>query len=132
MLTYRNKLRALAAVALVAALAAGIVGGRVARVWHPGEHFWLVYPVLLLLSGLALIATLPWWRRLDDMQRSSHLVSWYWGGLAGGFATIMGVVAATGPRSDFSLGGFYMMLGQAAAYFLCLGIWRLRYRGSEA
>lgn len=127
--TYRSKMRIAAVLAVAAAVAAGFVGGKVARVGEPGEHFWIVYPALLAVCALAFAATMPWWRKLDDMQRTGQLVSWYWGGLAGALAVMMGLIAATGVRSELSLGALYTVLGQAVGFLLFLAGWRLKHRG---
>lgn len=127
--TYRNKLRIAAALALLAAIAAGFFGSRVIRAGAPGENFWLVYPALLAVCALAVAAMLPWWRKLDDMQRTGHLVSWHWGGLVGTLAVMMALVAATGTRSELSLGSLYTLLGQTAGYFVFLIVWRLQRHG---
>lgn len=130
--TYRNKMRLAAVLAVAAAVAAGLVGGRLVRVGEPGEHFWIVYPALLAVCALAFAAIMPWWRKLDDMQKTGQLVSWYWGGMAGALAVMLGLVAATGVRSELSLGALYTVLGQTAGYFLFLAGWRLRHRGPAA
>jgi hypothetical protein len=130
--TYRSKMRIAVALALAAAVAAGFVGGRVARAGEPGEHFWLVYPALLAVCALAFAATVPWWRKLDDMQKHWHLVSWYWGGMAGGLAVTMALVAATGVHSDLSKGSLYTLMGQAVAFLVFFAGWSLRHRGPEA
>jgi hypothetical protein len=101
----------------------------VARAGEPGEHFWLVYPALLAVCALAFAASVPWWRKIDDMQKTGQLVSWYWGGMAGGIAVVMALIAATGVRSELSMGALYTLLGQSAGFFLFLVGWRLRHRG---
>ena len=130
--SYRNKLRLALAFAVLAAVGAGFVGGRVARAGEPGENFWLVYPALLAVCALAFAASLPWWRKIDDMQKTGQLVSWYWGGMAGGLAVVMALIAATGVRSELSLGALYTLLGQSAGFFLFLAGWRLWHRGPAA
>jgi hypothetical protein len=132
MTTYRNKLRIATGLALVAALAGGIVGGRLVRLGQPGEHFWLVYPALLAICALALAACIPWWRKLDDMQKAGHLVSWYWGGLAGALAVVKALVAATGVHSDLSKGALFTIVGQAIAFLLAFAGWQLWHRGPQA
>ena len=130
--TYRNRMRLTILLALAAAVGAGIVGSLVIRLGEPGERFWLVYPALLAVCGLAFAACIPWWRKLDDMQKHWHLVSWYWGGMAGGLAVMMALVAATGVHSDLSKGSLYTMLGQAVAFLIFFAGWSLRHRGPEA
>ena len=130
--SYRNRVRLAAALAVVAAVAAGFAGGRIVRLGEPGEDFWLVFPALLAICALGFAASLPWWRRLDDMQKAGHLVSWYWGGMGGGIATIMALCAATGVHSALSKGAMYVVIGQAVAFVLFLAGWRLRHRGAPA
>ncbi len=132
MVTHRSKLRLAGGLAFAAAVGAGIVAGRVARMGEPGEHFWIVFPALLLICGFAFAACVPWWRRSDDMQKSGQLVSWYWGGSGGAAVALMAIIAATGVRSDMSTGALYLLLGQAAAFALFWLVWWLRHRGSEA
>jgi len=130
--SYRSRMRIALALALVAAIAAGFIGSRVAHAGEPGANFWLVYAGLLAVAALAFAATVPWWRKLDDMQRTGHLVSWYWGGMAGGVAVMMALVAGTGAQSDLSQGALYTVLGQAVGFLLFFGGWRLRRGGPAA
>jgi hypothetical protein len=132
MLTYRNKIRAATALALAVALAGGIIGSMLVRLVPPGEHFWLVYIGLLAICALALAACIPWWRKLDDMQKAGHMVSWYWGGLAGALAVVMALVAATGVHSDLSKGALFMVIGQTLAFLLVLSGWSWWHRGPQA
>jgi hypothetical protein len=129
--TYSSRLRAVALLALFAGVVAGIVGGQLLELGKPGEQFWLLYPALLALWGLALAAGLPWWRRLDDVQRAGHLTACYWGGQAGMLAVMMGLIAATGPRSALSLGSLVTVVGIATGYLIFYAGWRLRQRGPE-
>jgi hypothetical protein len=129
--TYSSKVRLAALLAIMGAVAAAFVGGRIIRIDQPGEHFWLVYPALLALCAIALAASLPWWRRLDDMQRTGHLASLYWGGQAGMLAVMMALIAATGPRSELSRGSLLTVVGIGAGYLVFLAGWRLRQRGPE-
>lgn len=43
----------------------------------------------------------------------------------------MAITAATGVHSALSTGAMYMVAGQAAAFLLFFGAWKLRQRGSE-
>lgn len=129
--TYSSRLRSAALLALLAGVVAGVIGGQLIERGKPGEQFWLLFPALLGLWGLALAAGLPWWRRLDDVQRAGHLTACYWGGQAGMLAAVLGLVAATGPRSELSLGALFTVVGVAAGYLLFYAGWRLRQRGPE-
>jgi hypothetical protein len=127
--SYQSKIRLAGWLAFAGAVTAGIVAGRIVRAGPPGEHFWIVFPLLVIVCALAFAACLPWWRRADDMQRSGQLISWYWGGSGGAAITLMAIVAATGVTSEASTGALYMILGQAAAFLLFWGGWYLRHRG---
>jgi len=129
--TYRGRMRIALMLGTAAVIVAGVVSSRVVRASAPGENFWLVYPVLLAICALAFAALLPWWRKLDDMQKTGHLSSHYWGGMAGGLAVMLALVAATGRHSDLSLGALYTVLGQAVGFLAFLALWHLR-RGDPA
>lgn len=127
--TYRSKMFKLGLLAVGATTFAGFINGRIIRIGAPGENFWLVFPALLLVFALAMAAVQPFWNRLDDVQKNGHLVSWYWGGQAGAVVVLMGLVAATGTHSHYSLGGLAVFMGQAVAFGIAWLIWRLRLRG---
>jgi FtsH-binding integral membrane protein len=124
--TYRAKMLKLAALALVASAAAGLIAGGILRL---GPPFWLVFPAMLLIFAIGFAAVHPWWRKLDDMQRSGQLISWYWGGLIGAAVALVALVAATGSRSQYSLGGQAVFLTQTAVSGVIWVIWRFRLRG---
>lgn len=130
--TYRGRMRALGLLALGAALAAGIAGGRIARLGAPGEHFWLVFPALVAVCALAFAASIPWWRKVDHMQREGHLVSWYWGGLGAAALVLMALIAATGVKSDMTRGAMYLVIGQSAGFFAYWFAWQWAHRGAES
>lgn len=127
--TYRAKMFKLALLALLATAAAGSVGGLLLNLGPPGENFWLVFPALLLVFAIGFAAVHPWWRGLDDVQRTGQLVSWWWGGQAGAVIVLVALVAATGKRSEYSLGGLAVFLGEAVAFGIAWAIWRYRLRG---
>ena len=97
-----------------------------------GNKFGLVFPVLLIAGGLAMWACVPWWNRLDDMQRQGHLVSWYWGGTGGAVVALMALFAAKGVRSEMASGGVIVLLAEAVAFLLFWAVWALRRRGPDA
>ena len=129
--TYRSRMLALGVVSFVAMFGAGLVNGQIARLGAPGENFWLIYLALLSVFAIGMAATLPWWRRLDDVQKSGHLVSWYWGGMIGGVMVVLGYVAATGIASDLSRGAGSVLVGQGAAFAIAWLIWRWRLRAAS-
>lgn len=127
--SYKTKMLLLAVAALGAATVAGLAGSRIVQLGAPGENFWLVYPALLVMCAIAFAAVMPWWRRLDDVQKSGQLVSWYWGGQIGAVIVLMGLVAATGAHSEFSRGGLAVFLGEAVCFGIAWLIWRWRSSG---
>lgn len=127
--TYRTKMFKLGALAFVAASAAGIAGGQIVKLSPPGQNFWLVFAGLLAVFAVGITAVHPWWRKLDDVQRTGQMVSWYWGGQIGAIIVLAALVAATGTRSDLSLGGLALFLGEAVGFGIFWLIWRFRLRG---
>lgn len=85
---------------------------------------------LAVLVTLGAVATLPWWRKIDDMARAAHLTSWYWGGSIGGgmgLVTALALVAAGVEQCPLFLGAALVMLLQVGGYVVCwLGWWALR------
>ena len=87
---------------------------------------------LCTIGTVALAACVPWWRRADDMQKYAHLVSWYWGGIAGGALAVMALVAAGGRQAQLAQGGGITLLGQFAGFLVFFAVWRMRHRGPAA
>lgn len=129
---YSARLRRSMWLAFGVAPAVGVGGALLLRTVGPGEHFWLIFPLLLVGCGLALWACVPWWNRLDDMQKQGHLVSWYWGGLAGGIVSLMALVASSGVRSAIASGGLIVLLSEAAGFLLFWVVWAYARRGPGA
>lgn len=85
----------------------------------------------IVLMGVFL-ATVPRWRRLDDMQRDSRLVSWYWGG---GFGSGLGLLLAlvlAGVRSPLFEGAALVWLLQFLGYAVARFRWWLAHRSAAA
>lgn len=127
--SYRARLRWAMALAFGGALAIGLVGGRLVHLVEPGQDFWLIFPLLLLVAAAIMLVPMPWWNKLDDVQKQGQLTSWYWGGMAGGLVVLMWIVAATGPDSPVSKGAVAMFLGQGAGFAITWAIWWWRGRG---
>jgi hypothetical protein len=130
--SYRSKVRLAGWLAGAGAVGTGALAGRIVRSGPPGVHFWLVFPLLLVVCVLAFAACVPWWRRMDDMHRTGHLVSWYWGSIAGMAIAVMAITAATGTGSQLSKGAMYVVAGEALGFLVLLGIRQLRLRAMAA
>ena len=118
-------------VAMGAALAASIVVGLVSAVLiQTGSGHvptGVILSLLVVLIGGALLACIPWWRRLDDMARDAHMIAWYRGGSFGGGVALLAVATLGGVKSAFFQGGAVVFLAQVAAYVVFwLGWWALR------
>ena len=130
--SYSSRVRRAMWLAFASAPIIGIAGAILLRRIQPGEHAWLVFALLTFGCGLALLACVPWWKRLDDMQKHGHLVSWYWGGTAGGIVALMGLVAAKGIRSEMASGGMAVLLAGAVVFLIVLVVWSIRQTSSSA
>jgi len=130
--TYQSRLRFAGLLALGGAVVAGLAAGRIVRSGAPGENFWLVFPVLVAICALAFAACIPWWRKLDHMQKEGHVVSWYWGGIGGAAVALMALVAASGVHSELSKGAMYLFLGQGAGFLAYWFGWQWAHRGAES
>jgi hypothetical protein len=130
--SYSSRMRRATWLAFGAPAAIGAVLGFFLRGIGPGQHFWLVFPILLVGCALALWACVPWWRRMDDMQKHGHMVSWYWGGLAGGIIMLMAIIAANGTRSEQALGALLVMMGSVGGFLLFWAMWAWRRRGDPS
>ena len=130
--SYKSRMRWAFALALASVLAAAIIAGRLVRLDSPGQNFWLLFPASVAVCWLALAGTLPWWRRLDAMQKDAHLVSWYWGGMAGGMAVLMALATGAGIRSDLARGGGLVLVGQGVAFLIFFVVWKWQRRGPQA
>ena len=128
-MSYRNRMWLYAALSLGAAVGAGLVGSLLISRYSTGAGPWLVLILLLAASGVAIVATLPWWRQLDDVQRQGHLSSWYWGSMIGGLAFLMYLVATIGRHADLTKGAVYLLLAEFGGFVVLFGLWRLRGRG---
>ena len=86
----------------------------------------LIIALTAVSCAIALLAVLPYWRRLDDRQREARLTSWYWGA---GFGAMLGALTATvigGQGSAFAAGAILVVAIQVAGYYTArLIIWQL-------
>ncbi|MCL6250401.1 hypothetical protein M3P36_04970 [Altererythrobacter sp. KTW20L] len=127
---YSRRLRKTTLLAFLGPLALAIPSGFLLRQVVPGEQFWLVFLASLLVIGAAFWACVPWWRTMDDMQKHGHMVSWYWGGMAGGMLVLAWLVAALGLNSDQALGAVALIMGQTLGFLIFWAVWMLRQRGA--
>jgi hypothetical protein len=113
--------------ALLATLAVGLISGVVIVAGQGRVPLAVIVLACAALTGAALLATIPWWRRLDHMARDAHLTAWYWGASFGGGVALLAAIAASGVRSPLFYGAALVCLVQVAAYGVCwLGWWAMR------
>jgi len=115
------------------ALGLGVAGGLLAK--------WAQPPLALQLAALAVIvalaypASLPWWRKLDEMARQAHLVSWFWGASIGG-GIIVAWIVALAKRGEAPVamahGAALVFVGQAVVAMVFWAVWWMRRRGGKA
>ena len=123
----QNRIWMAGGAALLAALAVGLVSGVVIVAGQGRVPLAVIVLACAALTGAALLATLPWWRRLDHMARDAHLTAWYWGASFGGGVALLAAIAASGVRSPLFYGAALVCLVQVAAYGVCwLGWWAMR------
>ncbi|EAQ29053.1 hypothetical protein NAP1_15678 [Erythrobacter sp. NAP1] len=128
-MTYRTKFWLLAAVSFGSALIAGVIIGKTVPASGGVENPALVLPVLLVVVGLVMAASVAWWRKTDDVQKQGQLVSWWWGGNTGALAMLVTLVVLTGRHSDISLGAIYLFLAQFAGMAVVFLAWKFHGRG---
>ena len=129
--THDTKVRKLALLGLCAAVAAGLVLGLLVPAHSESTPVWIVLPALLLLMAVVVVAGLPWWHALDDVQKQGQTHSWYWGSMLGALAFICWLIATTGRHSDLSLGAGYLFIAQGAGFVIAWAVWRIRGRGAK-
>ena len=127
-MTRHRKIWLAAAIALLAAVAGGILIGLLP-----------LFPSKIVAGGLAAIiltgvflAMTPRWRMLDYMQRDSRLVNWYWGGSFGGGLGLVLAIILGGVRSPLFAGAALVWLLQCAGYVLGRVRWWLAHRSTAA
>lgn len=106
-----------AALLSLATLALILVG----PTWIPN---WLVVLGLAILAAGYCYSGLPWWRRLDHMERDSWLLAWFWGGGFGGSLALLATAALAGIGSDWFRGALLVMGAQALSHILFQVGWR--------
>jgi hypothetical protein len=127
--SYKSKMMVLSVAAFGVAVLAAFLAGQLLNLQTSNSNFWLFYLPTLALCAFAFGALTPWWRKLDDVQRSGQYVAWFWGGQAGGMAILMALVVAAGRTSDLALGGLAVFMGEAVGFLAVWLAWRWQSRG---
>jgi len=130
--TYSRRLRNATWLAFLAPLAIVLPMSFLLRTVAPGEQFWLVLGTGLAVLAATLWAGLPWWRAMDDMQKHGQMIAWYWGGIGGGLAMLMWLIAALGLNSDQAQGAVALFGGQAVGFLAFWAVWKWRKRGGDS
>jgi len=113
--------------ALLAAMGVGLVCGVLITAGQGHIPLALIVLACAVLIGVALLACMPWWRRLDHMARDAHLTAWYWGASFGGGVALLATIASSGFRSPLFQGAALVFLAEVAAYGVCwLAWWAMR------
>ena len=107
---------------------AGLVAGTVLRN-QASMPDGLAFILLLVAGALAFLAMVPWWKRLDHMQKDAQYESWYWGGIIGATVALAGIAVFAGVQSDVTKGAFVLFIAQCAAVTIYWIYWRIRYGG---
>jgi hypothetical protein len=112
--------RYIAAVALTIALAVTIafIGGSVLANDSAPLPYYAAIVVIPLFTAAAILACIPWWRALDEMQRARQLKSWYWGGSFGNIVGIIGAASIGGALSPMAQGAMLVAAGQTIGFTL--------------
>jgi uncharacterized membrane protein YfcA len=126
---HRRKYWTICALAFGVAALAGVVIGKVVPSQTGVDNPALVFPLLLVVWGLAMVPTWLWWNRTDDLQQQGQLISWWWGGLSGTVAILLYLLVVFGRHSELSLGASYLFFSQVAGFIIVWLIWRFRGRG---
>ena len=123
---YSRRLRNTTLLAFLLPIALALPASYLLRFAVPGADFWPIMIGGLLVVGTTLWAGLPWWRTMDDMQKHGHMISWYWGGIAGGLVALLWLIAAIGLRSPQAQGAVALFAGQSVGFLVFWGIWMWR------
>jgi hypothetical protein len=123
---YSRRLRKNTLLAFLLPIGLALPASYMLRYVMPGENFWVVMIGGLLILAATFWACLPWWRTMDDMQRHGHMISWYWGGVAGGLVALNWLIAALGIPSPQVQGALTLFIGQALGFFIFWAVWMWR------
>lgn len=118
--------------ALAASIVCGVAGGSLLR-W--GDDMLAptgVFVALVVVFMFGILATLPWWRSLDSMQREAQYFSWHWGAVVGGTAALGAIIAFAGLETELMRGALLLIIAQMVGYGLFWAVWMHRHKGTEA
>ena len=94
---------------------------------------------LLVLAPFMVVASVIYWRNIDEAAREAHKFAWFWGGsgsilLAAPLTLLVGDARLTAlagqhtPSEWFAIGVFSLLVVQLTGYVLVWAIWWLRQR----
>lgn len=94
---------------------------------------------LLAVAPFMIVASVIYWRNIDEAAREAHKFAWFWGGsgsilLAAPLAMLVGDARLTAlagrhsPSEWFAIGVFSLLVFQLTAYVLVWVVWWLRQR----
>jgi len=126
------RVRAAFALHLASAAALALAAAGLILVGHDKLPDWLVILALALLTAGYCYSGLPWWRRLDHMERDSWLLAWFWGGGFGGATALLATMVLTGIDSDWFKGALLVMGAQSTGHSLFQVAWRRLHRGAPS
>ncbi|HVI31374.1 hypothetical protein [Phenylobacterium sp.] len=122
-----------------AAVAVGLAIGLATRRFVDADQplqfaLWFSIPVIT-----ALVASVMWWRMLDEVARDAHKTAWYWGASFGMLVGLVGLMllersdgglittglhGGTTPESFVALGAILVISAQLVGYLLVwVGWW---------
>jgi hypothetical protein len=127
-LAQRHK-RYIAAVTITVVLVAAIAATWVAMILsHQSLRPSLSIVLSAALAGAGVLACIPWWRALDEMQREAQLTSWYWGGCFGCVVGILSAAFVGGVHSPLLSGALLVGAAQIVSFALCWVVYWLMHR----
>lgn len=94
---------------------------------------------LLALAPVMVVASVVYWRNIDEAAREAHKFAWFWGGsgsilVAAPLALLIGddrLTALAGQHTSsewFAIGVFSLLVFQLTAYVLVWAVWWIRQR----
>lgn len=115
--------------AFAAAVGVGLAAGLGVQVGHGRVPDAVLVAGAAVLVAVALLACVPWWRRMDAMAREAHTSAWWWGGAWGMGVGMLALAITAGARSPQVSGGLVVILLEVAGY---VGGWLLWWASKRA